>query len=128
MIGSSNVLPICPEVLGGLSIPRPPSEIERGNGGDVLDGKAKVKQLNTGIDLTAQFIKGAEVSVEIAEKEGIDFAIFKERSPSCGVKFIYNGEKVVEGMGVTTEALVRRGFRVFSDENFKMDFLGYEEI
>jgi uncharacterized protein YbbK (DUF523 family) len=75
------VLPICPEVLGGLSIPREPAEIVGGVGEDVLDGQAKVIT-NTGIDVTEQFIKGAFETLKIALELDATMAILKERSPS----------------------------------------------
>src|SRR6476620_1082425 len=75
------VLPICPEVLGGLSIPREPAEIVGGEGEDVLDEKAKVIT-NTGKDVTKEFIKGAEETLKIMKDDGAKIIIMKERSPS----------------------------------------------
>ena len=84
-------IPICPEVLGGLSIPREPAEIVGGEGEDVLDGHAKVIT-NNGIDVTEQFMKGANETLKIALDLNATMVILKERSPSCGSSMIYSGE------------------------------------
>jgi len=102
---------MCPEVLGGRSIPRTKAEIKDGTGKDVLEGKAKAFDEN-GLDVTEQFIKGAFVALEIAKKYDVKEAILKSRSPSCGVGKIYDGsfdKKVVDGDGVTTALLKKEG-------------------
>ena len=113
-------VPVCPEVLGGLSIPRDPAEIVGGNGDDVLDGKAKV-MTKYGIDVTEEFIKGAQETLNIALKLKATSVILKERSPSCGGTMIYSGEfngnKKV-GQGVTAALLRRNHISVYSEENF----------
>lgn len=75
---------VCPECLGGLAIPRDPSEIIGGKGEDVIEDKAKVKTIK-GKDVTKQFLKGAEKALKIAQQNNIKLAILKSRSPSCGV-------------------------------------------
>ena len=113
-------IPICPEVLGGLSIPREPAEIVGGEGGDVLDGHAKVIT-NNGIDVTEQFIKGANETLKIALDLNATMVILKERSPSCGSSMIYSGEfngNKKRGTGVTAALLKRNGIQVLSEENF----------
>ena len=113
-------IPICPEVLGGLSIPREPAEIVGGVGEDVLDGHAKVIT-NTGKDVTEQFIKGAFETLKIALELDATMVILKERSPSCGSTMIYGGEfngNKKQGTGVTAALLKRNGIRVLSEENF----------
>lgn len=108
---------ICPEVLGGLPTPRPPSQIDRGDGRDVLDGNAKViDALRT--DVTYNFISGAQKALKIARSAGIKEAILNERSPSCGVKFIYNDDRIVDGRGITAALLTENGIEVISDEDF----------
>ena len=112
--------PICPEVLGGLSIPREPAEIVGGEGEDVLDGHAKVIT-NTGIDVTEQFMKGANETLKIALDLDATMVILKERSPSCGSSMIYSGEfngNKKKGTGVTAALLKRNGIQVLSEENF----------
>ena len=114
------VLPVCPEVLGGLSIPREPAEIVGGEGEDVLDGHAKVIT-TSGIDVTEQFIKGAFETLKIALECHATMVILKERSPSCGSSLIYAGEfngTKKQGIGVTAALLKRNGIRVLSEENF----------
>ena len=113
-------IPICPEVLGGLSIPREPAEIVGGEGEDVLDGHAKVIT-NNGIDVTEQFMKGANETLKIALDLNATMVILKERSPSCGSSMIYSGEfngNKKKGTGVTAALLKRNGIQVLSEENF----------
>ena len=84
---------VCPEQLGGLSTPRNPSEIiTYGNkdGNDVLSGCTKVLS-NKGIDVTKNFIQGAEETLKIAKEHNAKTAILKAGSPSCGYKKIYDG-------------------------------------
>ena len=74
------VTPVCPEVLGGLPTPRDPSEIVSG---EVINCKD--------VNVDRQFREGAEEALRIAKENGIDLAILQSRSPSCGVKQIYDG-------------------------------------
>lgn len=102
------LVPFCPEVEGGLSIPRDPSERR--------NEKVITKE---GRNVTKQFEKGAELALNICQYLGIRLAILKENSPSCGVNKIYNGKfenKLVPGSGVTTELLKRKGIKVISEE------------
>ena len=101
---------VCPEQLGGLSTPRNPSEIiTYGNkdGNDVLSGCTKVLS-NKGIDVTKNFIQGAEETLKIAKEHNAKTAILKAGSPSCGYKKIYDGSFLgnkIQGMGVTAAIL-----------------------
>lgn len=109
---------VCPEQLGGLPTPRPPAEICGGDGRDVLKGKARVISREKK-DVTENFIKGAWETLRIARLLGIKKAIFKERSPSCGSREIYDGTfsgRVVAGCGVTTALLREKGIKVYSDD------------
>ncbi|EMA6342295.1 DUF523 domain-containing protein [Bacillus cytotoxicus] len=111
---------VCPEVLGGLPTPRPPAEIIGGNGDDVLDGKARVRDQN-GNDVTDAFIQGAYKALETIKDLNPAYIILKERSPSCGSSIIYTGEfngKKQDGYGVTTALFRRYGFTVISEEEF----------
>ncbi len=108
---------VCPEVLGGLTIPRPEAQIMNGNGLDVLKGKAKVIDIK-GHDITFFFIRGAEYTLSIAKSFGIEVVILKEKSPSCGVHTIYDGQfasHLISGSGVTTALLKQNGIKVFSE-------------
>ena len=120
LFAENKAIPICPEILGGLSIPREPAEIVGGVGEDVLDGQAKVIT-NTGKDVTDHFIKGAYETLKFAQKWDAKTVVLKEKSPSCGSSMIYNGEfngSKIEGNGVTTALLKRKGIQVLSEENF----------
>lgn len=109
-----NIIPICPEQLGGLTTPRLPAEIKDGNGEKVLDGLARVIN-KEGLDVTDNFLKGAYESLKIAEVLGAKKAILKERSPSCGVKQIYDGNfkgNLIKASGITAALLKSRGIEV----------------
>ena len=77
-------IPICPEQLGGLSTPRAPSYIVKGDGKGVLSGNARVIN-SLGKDVTEVFIKGARASLKLAQLTGATKAIVKDKSPSCGL-------------------------------------------
>lgn len=104
----STVIAVCPEVMGGLSTPRTPSEIR--------DGRVIAKD---GRDVDAAFREGARQCLEIALREKPDRVILQPRSPSCGVKQHYDGTfsgRLTEGPGVTAELLIRNGFAVVDAE------------
>lgn len=111
------LIAFCPEVAGGLSVPRLPAEIQNDDGNTVLSGEAKVLD-NQGNDVSINFINGAKKALEAAQNNNIKVAILKEKSPSCGSSFIYDGtfssvKKI--GQGVTTALLEQNGIKVFSD-------------
>lgn len=106
-----NIIPICPEQLGGLPTPRPRCEITNGGGKDVLEGRAKVIDEH-GKDVTANFIKGAEEVLKTARLTGALEAVLKENSPSCGVNSISRGKARAKGVGVTTALLKKAGVKV----------------
>ena len=109
MLSGHTVIPVCPEVLGGLPVPRIPAEIVNG-----------VVMNREGVSVDTEFRKGAERALEIAEEEQPDLIILQPRSPSCGVKEIYDGSfsgKRIPGRGVFAEMAVRRGFRVEDAED-----------
>ena len=102
------VIPVCPEVLGGLTTPRDPSEIADG-----------VVTNCKGISVDRQFRKGAEEALRIARENGIDLAILQSRSPSCGARQIYDGTftgRLIPGQGVFAGMLRENGFRVMDCE------------
>ena len=103
--------PFCPEVEGGLSVPRSPSERQ---GGRVINSEGK--------DVTSAFERGAELAFNICLFLKIKKVILKERSPSCGSKEIYDGSfshKVIPGMGVTAEYLISKGIQVISEDEIE---------
>jgi uncharacterized protein YbbK (DUF523 family) len=115
----NQVIPVCPEELGGLSTPRCPAEIIGGSGEDVLQGRARVIDTN-GNDLSRNFVQGALKTLELAYSNGAHSAIFKSRSPSCGAGSIYDGSFkscLRSGDGVCTALLKQNGIKVFSDED-----------
>lgn len=108
-IKDKEVIPICPEVLGGLSIPRNPSEII---GNRVINNKGK--------DVTKEYIKGAEEVLKLAKELNIEEALLKEKSPSCGVHKIYDGtftNTKIDGVGITTKILKENNIKVYSEED-----------
>lgn len=120
LVRAGKAVPICPENLGGLTIPRPPAEIQGGDGYDVLAGRARVMD-KEGRDVTAAFIHGARAALARAREAGPEMVVLKERSPSCGSKFIYDGSfsgVTRPGPGVTTALLREQGFTVISEGEF----------
>ena len=108
------LFPVCPEVLGGLSVPRVPAEIPDGDGLDVIEGKAYVINMQ-GIDVTDEFMKGAYEVLRIAEAVGAKEALLIEKSPSCGCDVIFDGtftDKFKPGDGVTAALLKKNGIKV----------------
>ncbi|NOQ47264.1 MAG: DUF523 domain-containing protein [Desulfobulbaceae bacterium] len=77
-------IPVCPEQLGGLPTPRTAAELIGGNGFDVLAGKARVINRD-GIDVTKQFLMGADQVLTIAQSQNIRLAFLRAKSPSCGL-------------------------------------------
>ena len=102
------VIPVCPEVMGGLPTPRVPAEIVCG----VVINK-------DGVNVDRENRLGAEKTLALAKENGIDLAILQSRSPSCGVKEIYDGTfsgRRISGMGVTARLLSENGFAVMDAE------------
>ena len=113
-----NLIPICPEVLGGLSTPRCPSEII----GDKVINKE-------GFDNTNYFLAGAQKALDICIKNNCKVAILKESSPSCGVNLIYDGSfsgKKIKGMGITSRQLIAFGIKIYTEND--IDKLLKEDI
>jgi len=106
------VVPLCPEVDGGLPVPRPPAERQ-------LDGRIVTSE---GVDVTGAFARGAARAVELAKLHEATIAVLKEGSPSCGSGFVYDGSftrrRVPGGQGVTVLALRALGVRVFSEQEW----------
>ena len=111
------LIPFCPEVEGGLPTPRDPSEIQNGDGFDVISGCSKIIN-SKGKDVTQNFILGAKKALNVAKKEGIELAILKSKSPSCSNAYIYDGtfaNKLRIGKGVTCALFEKEGIKVFSE-------------
>ena len=101
------LIPVCPEILGGLPTPRTPVEIHNG------------RCINKdGVDVTEQFERGAKEVLRIAQLYNCDTVIFQERSPSCGSNHIYDGSfsgTLIEGDGITAKLLKEHGIKVIGD-------------
>ncbi len=112
-------IPLCPESIGGLPIPRPPAKIKGKNGFEVLDGKAKVIQLSTNKDVTLNFLKGAYDCFKLVKLLNLKVCLLKEKSPSCGVNYIYKFEvdELKEGKGVFAALLSRNNIKIFSEND-----------
>ncbi|KAB0497653.1 DUF523 domain-containing protein [Pseudomonas vancouverensis] len=116
-LDEGRVVPLCPEVAGGLPTPRAAAEIPGGQGTHVLDGQASVITTE-GEDVSAQFLSGAYQALELVRKHGIQIAVLKANSPSCGNLLTYDGTfsgVKVSGEGVTAALLTRNGVQVFSE-------------
>ena len=106
-----DIVKVCPECFAGLPIPRLPSEIK--------EDKVYSKD---GRDITEEFLDGAEKTYEVAKRKHADFAILKERSPSCGSSYIYDGSfsgNIIQGQGFTSRKLNEKNIIVFSEENLE---------
>ena len=116
-LAEKGALCICPEVMGGLPIPREPAEIVGGDGYDVLEGRAKVITVG-GKDVTAEYIAGAEAALRLCCEKGITRALLKANSPSCGCGCIYDGSFTGgkrKGDGVTAALFKRNGIAVTTE-------------
>ncbi|MDY7035996.1 MAG: DUF523 domain-containing protein [Thermodesulfobacteriota bacterium] len=108
---SANIIPFCPEQLGGLHTPRPPINIVGGAGQDVIPGKARVID-NTGQDVTDAFIKGAEEALILARLTGVKIVLLKDKSPSCGIWTPHCDKGTDSGMGITAALLHFSGINI----------------
>ena len=105
------LIPVCPETLGGLPTPRVPSELQ-GERVVTADGR----------DVTAEYTRGAQAALAIAREHGAFAALLKERSPSCGKGEIYDGSfsrTLKTGNGVTAERLLEAGFTVYGESEIE---------
>jgi uncharacterized protein YbbK (DUF523 family) len=110
------LVPICPEVAGGLSTPRPAAELVTTAGG------RRVLTI-AGADVTNAFERGADEAVERSLRGDVRVAILKDGSPSCGSQTIYDGSfsgRRIPGQGFTAARLIARGVRVFSESEIEI--------
>lgn len=108
-IQSHEMIKVCPEVLGGLPIPRPSAEIVNGQ---VMNTEEK--------NITKEFSLGAQKTFEIVQKENPDLIILQSRSPSCGIKQIYDGtfsSRKIPGHGLFAELCIKAGYKVLDIED-----------
>ena len=107
-----NLIPVCPEVLGGLDVPRSPAELQP-------DGRVLTQD---GQDVTNAYRVGAERAAEIARENGCTVAVLKARSPSCGCREIYDGSfthTLTSGWGVAARLLADMGLEVMDEEHLQ---------
>lgn len=105
------VIAVCPEIFGGLGVPRSPAEIV---GGQVINKDGK--------NVTQEYINGAETALNIALENGVDIAVLQSRSPSCGVKQIYDGSfsgTLVDGKGIFAELLEKHNIKIVDVEDIE---------
>ena len=103
------MIKVCPEVLGGLPIPRPSAEIVNGQ---VMNTEGK--------NITKEFSLGAQKAFEIVQKEDPDLIILQSRSPSCGIKQIYDGTfsgNKIPGYGLFADLCIKAGYKVLDIED-----------
>ena len=104
------LVPVCPEVMGGLSTPRTPSEIVCAEPYCVHNAE--------GADNTEAFVRGAELALACAQEHACELAILKAKSPSCGIGRVYDGTftgTVIPGDGVTAQLLKANGIQVVGE-------------
>lgn len=107
------LISICPEVISGLPVPRPPAEI------NATTNKVITIQ---NVDVTKQFNQGALQALSLCQRYNIKFALLKESSPSCGSNTIYDGtfsQKKIAGEGVTTKLLRQHGIKVYCEDSIE---------
>lgn len=108
------LLSVCPEVEGGLAIPRPPAERR-------ADGRVVTAE---GLEVSEAFYRGARIALALCQRYGIELALLKANSPSCGNRRIYSGRfdgTLITGEGVTAALLRQHGIQVFNE--FQLDAL-----
>lgn len=114
LLENYKVIKVCPEFMGGLSIPRVPSEIKS------IDPLMVVSK--EGKDVTKEFLQGSYVALGLMDNHDVKMAILKANSPSCGNEFVYDGtfsNTLVNGSGVFASMLKEKGIRVFNEKQLK---------
>ena len=107
------LIPVCPEVLGGLPTPRPPAEIQ-------ADGRVVNR---AGEDVTEEYQLGARLALELAREHGCTLAVLKANSPSCGNNQIYDGtfsKTLISGQGIAAKLLTEAGIRVVNETQLEL--------
>ena len=107
---------ICPEVLGGLSIPRDPAEI--------VSEDPLCVQTVSGKNVTKEYVEGAQKALEILKAYDIEYVILKSRSPSCGLDHIYDGtfsHTIIDADGIFVRLLKKEGYKIYTEENFPQE-------
>lgn len=108
-VRDKEIIPICPEMLADMPSPRPCVELVNGT---VMD--------ENGVNVDKIYRSGVKRAIEEAKRQGIELAILQSRSPTCGVRQIYDGSFsgcLKEGQGLFAEALMKNGFRVIDAQD-----------
>ena len=116
LLEQGRAIDFCPEVAGGLPVPRPAAECISGDGDAVIAGSARVKT-HAGADVTDYFLAGAKQALALCRQHDITVAVLTETSPSCGSGQIYDGSfnrQPIVASGVTTALLRQHGIKVFN--------------
>jgi uncharacterized protein YbbK (DUF523 family) len=111
------LLALCPEMLGGLPVPRPAAEILGGDGRRIWSASAVVRTRD-GHDVSEPFRRGARQALAVAREQNVGLAILKQDSPSCGSRHTYDGSfrgLKIAGQGVTAALLTDAGIPVFDE-------------
>ncbi len=109
MVKGGKAIPICPELLAGLPIPRPPAEQQNGR---IIS--------SNGDDQTTDYLLGSKTALEIALLIHCKQAILKANSPTCGCGVIYDGTfsgHLIKGDGIFSKMLKEHNIEVFTEEN-----------
>ena len=104
---------VCPEVLGGLSIPRDPAEF-------ISEDPLCIQTIH-GKDVTKEYMEGAQKALDILKKHDIEYVILKSRSPSCGLDHVYDGSfshKLVDKDGIFVRLLKKEGYLIYTEEDY----------
>lgn len=118
-LAEGRIVPFCPEMAGGLGVPRPPAECIGGDGEAVRRGEARIVDVH-GNDVTSAFRAGADAALALCRKEGVVLAVLKEDSPSCGSARIADGTfsgVSRAGSGLTAAVLRAARIQVMSEED-----------
>ncbi len=116
LIERYSLVPVCPEQLGGLPTPRDPVQFHGGDGEAFWKGEARLLTERRE-DRSGAFLKGANEVLKMVRLLDIKVAVLKEKSPSCGVFWIYREGELVKGKGVVTALLVREGLEVLAGDD-----------
>ena len=112
----TDYIDLCPEILGGLSTPRPPCEIISGTANDVLTGTGKITD-KEGNDFTSAMVNGAMLALKICQNNSVTRVYLKQKSPTCGCGLIYDGSfsgNLKSGNGIFTELLISNDIEVIA--------------
>lgn len=124
LLDKHTLIPVCPEILGGLPTPRLPSEIIGQSASEISDTNPKGLKLinNANEDMTAAFARGAKEALKLAKLYGCNTAILKSHSPSCGHGEIYDGTfsgTLTKGNGLTAELLIHNDIKVYDEHHLE---------